>query len=161
MSPQSDDGLAALTNRREQAVRQRRRVPPPHHHKPDGDASGAGPATTAGPKMAPQGSPAAAFRPASPVPSSSAPATVPVQRPRRPTAEAAGVGETRLAQFYVNEQIDEWLEDIRGVAVVERVNLSASAVVRHILSEYMQHHPAHEVVRELGQPKPPRRRQRP
>src|SRR4051794_24890967 len=128
MSLQSDDGLAALTNRREQAVRQRRQVPPPRHQKPDRDADPARPTpATALPNVAPEEAPVAPLEhPAQP-----GPATTPVQRAPRAPAESRRAGETRLAQFYVNEQIDEWLEDIRGIVVVERMNLSASAVVRH------------------------------
>lgn len=150
----ASDGLSALEGKRAEAVgRRRRQAPPPRHPRaatdePEAvvdlreDASGDDqlpvPEAAGNPETGP------------------APAAT-VGRPRaRPTPKGGGTAETegalRPAQFYVGAQVDDYLRQVRSQAVVRRLDVTASAVVRLAMERLMAELTPEQVTERLAQP---------
>jgi hypothetical protein len=59
----------------------------------------------------------------------------------------------RLVQVYLTPGIDEFLRQARSMAIVQNLDVSASAVVRHAMEQLMEAASAAEMVKLLGSPK--------
>jgi hypothetical protein len=66
----------------------------------------------------------------------------------------------RLAQFYVTPVHDEALRKIRATGLIDNMDVSASAVVRHALDQLLAEHTPAELVKLLGTPKGQKQSQR-
>jgi hypothetical protein len=84
----------------------------------------------------------------------------PAQRSGRAPDDAVPL---RLVQVYLTPVIDEFLRHARSIAIMQGLDVSASAVVRHAMERLMATASPAEMVELLGSPKEqsPRRRGRP
>ena len=83
------------------------------------------------------------------------PQSPPRTRRRPSTTDADQQAEAvplRLAQFYVTPDHDEALRKIRATGLIDNMDVSASAVVRHALDQLLAKHTPAELVKLLGSP---------
>ena len=59
----------------------------------------------------------------------------------------------RLVQVYLTPGIDEFLRQARSMAIVQNLDVTASAIVRHAMEQLMTAASAAEMVNLLGSPK--------
>jgi len=142
------DGLDELDGRR----RQRRAPLPPRHPRPPG-----GPAddSTASAEQDQVGERGVAAVPSDPPEPDREPLTAEVrQPPRRRAARTQGAAmPLRLVQVYLTPEIDAFLRQARSMAIVQNLDVTASAVVRHAMEQLMATAGAAELVTMLGRPK--------
>jgi hypothetical protein len=157
--PDPGDGITELTQRRQQ--RQRRAPLPPRHPRPM-------PTEPAVASVEPVSEPPSAEvsdvqAEAGGVASSQQPPSPPRTRRRPATSNADQQAEAvplRLAQFYVTPDHDEALRKIRATGLIDNMDVSASAVVRHALDQLLAKHSPDELVKLLGSPKGQKQNQR-
>jgi hypothetical protein len=77
----------------------------------------------------------------------------PEERASQPSAGEGGPDPLRLAQFYVTAEIDTFLRSVRAEAVINNLDVSASAVAREALQRLMKESTPTQLVRLLGEPK--------
>jgi hypothetical protein len=156
--PDPGDGITELTQRRQQ--RQRRAPLPPRHPRTM-------PAEPAIAPVEPVNEPSSAGGDVQADAGGVAPSPPPQEPPRtrrRPsTSDADQQAEAvplRLAQFYVTPVHDEALRKIRATGLIDNMDVSASAVVRHALDQLLAEHTPAELVKLLGTPKGQKQSQR-
>lgn len=125
------DGLAALQGKRSEAVGRRRRQPPRPHH----------PRAVVNPADQGEGSG---------VLSAASDETFVSQ------TTSVGTGPLRPAQFYIDDAIDGYLRSIRAEALVRKLDVTGSAVVRLALHRLMQELTPQQVTNRLAEPAAPR-----
>jgi hypothetical protein len=154
------DGLSILTARREQAAH--RGAPPPRHPRP-----------VAVPTPADERTAAQEEAPAeidltetSPTPAQASSGTdAPRKRsavePKRPAARsknqtkaesAPATSGLRAAQFYLDDRCDDYLRSIRAEALVRRLDVSGSAVVRFAIHRLNEDMTPEQVADRLAEP---------
>jgi hypothetical protein len=83
-----------------------------------------------------------------------APAGPGIGRPsHRPDRTGAGDVPLRLVQVYLTPGIDEFLRQARSMAIMQGLDVTASAVVRHAMEQLMAVASPAEMVELLGSPK--------
>ena len=93
------------------------------------------------------------------VASPSRPAAAPVRSAipppaQRPSGRASNSGEPlRLVQVYLTPVIDEFLRQARSMAIMQGLDVSASAIVRHAMEQLLAAVSPAEMVELLGRPK--------
>ncbi|GGK99404.1 hypothetical protein Ppa06_67530 [Planomonospora parontospora subsp. parontospora] len=160
MPEQPDNGLAAMQARREKA-RQGRTPPPPRNPRRADTSAGPVEAEQAPP---PQPAPETAVPAAEPAPEpQSAPAPRadagqrgPGSRRRRssgieaePREPGRGGTTLRLAQVYIDPDLEAWLRTVRATALLAGADVSASAVARLALRALKDSMTPEELVRLL------------
>jgi hypothetical protein len=87
------------------------------------------------------------------------------ERHAGPTAKPTRrTGELRLAQFYVDPELDQWLREVRADALLRGVNVSGSSVARLALRSLMEQISVRELVdyiEQQAEENPPQGRGRP
>ena len=78
---------------------------------------------------------------------------VPLPTQRRSGRAAEDAVSLRLVQVYLTPAIDEFLRQARSTAIMQGLDVSASAVVRHALERLMGTVSPAEIVELLGSPK--------
>jgi hypothetical protein len=73
--------------------------------------------------------------------------------PAEVVKESAAAVPLRLVQVYLTPVIDEFLRQARSMAIVQGLDVSASAVVRHAMERLMATASPAEMVELLGSPK--------
>lgn len=124
------DGLAALQGKRNEAVGRRRRQPPRPHH------------------------PRAAANPADQGEGSGVLSAAPDETSASQATSAAGT--LRPAQFYIDDAIDGYLRSVRAEALVRKLDVTGSAVVRLAVHRLMQELTVQQVTARLAEPAAPR-----
>lgn len=124
------DGLAALQGKRSEAVGRRRRQPPRPHH----------PRAVADPADQGEGSGVLGAAPDETFASQA----------------ASAAGPLRPAQFYIDDSIDGYLRSIRAEALVRKLDVTGSAVVRLAMHRLMQELTPQQVTNRLAEPTAPR-----
>jgi hypothetical protein len=154
------DGLSILTARREQAAQ--RGAPPPRHPRPVAVAA-LPDERTAAQEEAPaeidltETSPTPARAPSG----TGAPGKRSAVEPKRPAArrkdqtKVEGSPPTsglRAAQFYLDDSCDDYLRSIRAEALVRRLDVSGSAVVRFAVHRLIEELTPAQVADRLAEP---------
>ena len=150
------DGLSALQGKRQDAVeRRRRQAPPPRHPRVVDDA----PAEAV---VDVRDSDAPDAAPPVPQPAEQPPEVTAEPKPAasrgRPTAarkasnSPQGDQALRPAQFYVGAEVDDYLRQVRSQAVVRRLDVTASAVVRMAMERLMAELTPEQVTDHLAEP---------
>ena len=88
--------------------------------------------------------------------SSSRPAAAPVRSAIPPPAQrraSDGAEPLRLVQVYLTPVIDEFLRQARSMAIMQGLDVSASAIVRHAMEQLLAAVSPAEMVALLGSPK--------
>ena len=88
--------------------------------------------------------------------SPSRPAAAPVRSAIPPPAQrraSAGAEPLRLVQVYLTPVIDEFLRQARSMAIMQGLDVSASAIVRHAMEQLLAAVSPAEMVALLGSPK--------
>ena len=150
--PDPGDGITELTQRRQQ--RQRRAPLPPRHPRPTPTEAAAVPVEPVSEPPSDRASDVQAD--VGGVVASPQPQSPPRGRRRPSTSNAEEQAEAlplRMAQFYVTPVHDEALRKIRATGLIDNMDVSASAVVRHALDQLLAEHTPAELVKLLGTPK--------
>jgi hypothetical protein len=124
-------------------------------YRADGRLQVAGAGETAGHRPAEEaGEPAAAAVASSSLPAAAAGSSaVPLPAQRRSGRATADAVSLRLVQVYLTPVIDEFLRQARSTAIMQGLDVSASAVVRHAMERLMGTVSPAEIVELLGSPK--------
>jgi hypothetical protein len=121
----------------------------------DGRSAAGAAGTTGGPwpaEVAEESAVAAVGYPSRPAVASVASA-IPPPAQRRSGRASDGAVPLRLVQVYLTPVIDEFLRQARSTAIVQGLDVSASAVVRHAMERLMATVSPAEMVELLGSPK--------
>lgn len=157
--PDPGDGITELTQRRQQ--RQRRAPLPPRHPRTMPAEPAIGPVE---PVSEPSSAEVSDVQADAGGVAPSPPPQEPPRIRRRPSAsnadQQAEAVPLRLAQFYVTPVHDEALRKIRATGLIDNMDVSASAVVRHALDQLLAEHTPAELVKLLGTPKGQKQSQR-
>jgi hypothetical protein len=152
------DGLSILQSRRDQAAQ--RGAPPPRHPRPSAVTSIADARTNGEPDTTID------LTDTAPEPVEEAPAPTPTSEkskttaPKRPaTRKAQSKAEAppassglRAAQFYLDDRCDDYLRSIRAEALVRRLDVSGSAVVRFAVHRLLEELTPAQVADRLAEP---------
>lgn len=114
---------------------------------------GAGGTTRGWPAEVAGGPAAAAVAPSSRPASDPAGSVAPLPAQRRSGRGPDGTVPLRLVQVYLTPVIDEFLRQARSMAIVQGLDVSASAVVRHAMERLIVVASPAEIVELLGGPK--------
>jgi hypothetical protein len=130
------DGLDQLDERRKTAAKPRRYVPEPKHEKAATTRNDVAPTPVTPPPAA------AVDQPPDP-----APAVVePPAATERPLGVPQRRSRVRPTQVHLDEASEEHLAALKKLAVLADVTLSASAVLRQALAEYVERHGYDEII---------------
>jgi hypothetical protein len=77
----------------------------------------------------------------------------PILTPVGPDSAPVSATSLRLVQVYLTPGIDEFLRQARSLAIMQNLDVSASAVVRHAMERLMATTSPAEMVDLLGSPK--------
>lgn len=150
------DGLSALQGKRDEAVgRRRRQAPPPRHPRvaedlpPDEVVDLRQADQSDGPPPVPQRAEQPLKVTAEPKPSASHDRQ---SGARKSSSAPQGDQALRPAQFYVGAEVDDYLRQVRSQAVVRRLDVTASAVVRLAMERLMAELTPEQVTDHLAQP---------
>lgn len=150
------DGLSALQGKRAEAVeRRRRQAPPPRHPRVVED-----PPTEdvvdlrigEEPDVAPPVPQPAEQPPEVTAQPSQSGGRSRSSAPRKSSSAHQADQALRPAQFYVGVEVDRYLREVRSQAVVRRLDVTASAVVRLAMERLMAELTPEQVTDQLAQP---------
>jgi hypothetical protein len=130
------DGLDQLDQRRKTATTPKRYVPEPKHEKAPTNRA----ASLRAPTMAQKPVAAETREPAGPV------VTEPPAAKQAPLAVPQRRSRVRPTQVHLDEASEEHLATLKKRAVLADVNLSASAVLRQALAEFVERHGYDDII---------------
>ena len=145
------DGLSALQAKRDEATgRRHRQAPPPRHPRAVVDLDE--PVVDVREDAA-QDVETPSTQPAVDEQASERPAMVRKAPGRPKKADAASRDQSlRPAQFYVGAEVDDYLRQVRSQALVRRLDVTASAVVRLAMERLMTDFTPEQITDQLAQP---------
>lgn len=133
-----DDGLGSLKDRRRKATERRRRQAPPSRNPRPPGAEPEPPTQEGTPAEKPDTT-------ATPPPPPDPPKPDPKPEPPQDKGTSR-TGHLRLAQFYVDPEIDRYLRKVRALALLRGIDVSGSAVAREALRMLMDRATPEQIV---------------